>query len=146
MQAKDLVGTWSLKSYIANGSDGTEAFPFGESPQGLLTYTAEGHMAVVFMSRGRPKFASGDPLGGTLEEIKQAFEGFDAYAGKYECDETSGTVTHHVEVARFPNWVNTLQVRYPRLVDGWLHLGTPPIPALGQEWVLSLVWRRAGER
>ena len=101
-------------------------------------------MAVVFMSSGRPKFASGDPLSGTIEEIKQAFEGFDAYAGTYECDETSGTVTHHVKIARFPNWESSAQVRYLRFVDGSLHLGTPPIPALGQEWVLSLAWRRAG--
>ncbi len=82
-------------------------------------------------------------LGGTPEEIKQAFEGFDAYAGTYEFDEASGTATHHAEVARFPNWEGTSQLRYARLVDGSLHLGTPPISALGQEWVLSLVWRRA---
>ena len=103
-------------------------------------------MAAVLMRSGRPKFASGDPLGGTPEEIKQAFEGFDAYAGTYEIDGASGTVTHHAEVARFPNWEGTPQVRYARLVDGSLHLGTPPILALGQEWVVSLVWRRAGVR
>ena len=61
------------------------------------------------------------------DEIKQAFEGFDAYAGTYEFDEVTGTVTHYATVARFPNWERTAQVRYAKLVAGILHLSTPPI-------------------
>jgi len=75
MRPEDLIGTWSLESFTAKGSDGVEGLPFGESPQGLLTYTASGHMAAVLMRSGRPKFSSGDLRGGTPEEIKQAFEG-----------------------------------------------------------------------
>ena len=70
MRPEDLIGTWSLESFTAKGSNGVEGFPLGESPQGLLTYTASGHMAAVLMSSGRPKFASGDLRGGTPEEIK----------------------------------------------------------------------------
>lgn len=55
------------------------------------------------------------------------FEGLDAYAGTYEFDEVTGTVTHYATVARFPNWEGTAQVRYAKLVAGILHLSTPPI-------------------
>jgi hypothetical protein len=97
------------------------------------------------MSSGRPKFASGDLRGGTAEEIGRAFLGFEAYAGPFELDAASGTVTHHAEVARFPNWEGTAQVRYARLVDGKLFLDTPPMPALGEDWIVSLSWHRANE-
>jgi Lipocalin-like domain len=143
MRLEDLVGTWSLESCIAKRPNGAEVFPFGEAPRGLLTYTASGYMSAVLMSSGRQRFASSDHRGGTLEEVKQAFEGFDAYAGTYELDEKSGTVTHHTEVARLPNWEGTAQVRYASLVGSGLHLETPPILSRGQEWVLCLAWRRA---
>jgi hypothetical protein len=146
MRPEDLIGTWSLESFTAKGSNGAEGFPFGESPQGLLTYTASGHMVAVLMRSGRPKFASGDLRGGNPEEIKEAFEGFEAYAGPYELDEKSGTVTHHAQISRFPNWEGTAQVRYAKLVGDELHLTTPPTPALGQDWVLTLSWRRVSPR
>lgn len=143
MHSEDLVGTWLLESFTAKSSNGVEVFPFGDSPSGLLIYTASGHMAAVVMSSGRSKFASDDIRGGTPEEIKQAFEGFDAYAGTYQLDEEHGTVIHYVEVARFPNWEGTAQARFAKLIGSNLLLDTPPVTAFGQEWVASLAWRRA---
>jgi len=143
MHREDLVGIWSLESCIAKGPNGAEVFSLGEAPRGLLTYTADGYMSAVIMSSGRQKFASSDHRGGTSEEIKQAFEGFDAYAGTYELDEKSGTVAHHAEVARLPSWEGTTQVRYARLVGSNLHLETAPILSRGQEWVVSLAFLRA---
>jgi hypothetical protein len=142
MRLEYLVGTWSLESFVGEGPNGVQVFPFGEAPRGLLTYMANGYMSVVFMSSGRQKVASSDLHGGTPEEIKQAFEGFDAYAGTYDLDEESGTVTHHVEVARLPNWEGTAQIRFAKFVGTNLHLATPAILYRGQEWVFSLVWRR----
>jgi hypothetical protein len=100
-------------------------------------------MYALLMRHGRSKFVSGDPFGGTSEELKEAFEGFDAYCGTYELDIENGKVTHHVEGAHFPNWEGTDQKRFFELSDDRLVIKTPPIPALGTEWVLSLVWDRA---
>lgn len=144
MRLEDLLGTWLVESCSAKGSNGVEVFPFGESPRGFLLYTDSRHMATVLMSSGRPKFVSGDLRGGTAEEIRQAFEGFEAYAGTYELDEESGIVTNFAEVARFPNWEGTTQVRYAKLVGGKLYMDTPPVAALGQDWVFSISLRRAG--
>ena len=143
MHREDLVGTWLLESFTAKSSGGAEVLPLGELPQGVLIYTEDGHMSAVVMASGRPRFASGDLRSGTPDEIKQAFEGFDAYAGTYEMDQESGTITHRAQVARFPNWEGTAQVRYAKVVDGKLHLATPPVRAVGQDWIATLAWRRA---
>ena len=146
MHSEDLIGTWELESFVARGSNGAEAFPFGESPRGFLTYTTTGHVAAVLMRSGRTKFASRDLRGGTPDEIKEAFDGFDAYAGTFTFDENTGTVTHSAEVSRLPNWEGTAQLRYAKLIDGHLHLDTPPFLVVGQEWVSSLAWRLATVR
>ncbi|MCJ7453664.1 MAG: lipocalin-like domain-containing protein [Steroidobacteraceae bacterium] len=146
MNAKDLIGTWSLESAQARSSGGAVMLPLGDSPRGFLTYTADGYMAAVLMRNGRPKFGSGDFGNGTPDEIKQAFEGFDAYAGPYDFDKKSGTVTHHAEVARFPNWEGSAQVRYARILDDILYLTTPPVLIRGGNWIAILTWKRVAAR
>lgn len=106
--------------------EGEVFHPYGEAPQGMLIYDASGYMSVVLMRPGRPKFLGGDPLSGTAEELKEAFEGFDAYSGRYEVDLEKGIVTHHLEACRFPNWEGTDQVRYFELSGDRLVLSTPP--------------------
>jgi hypothetical protein len=126
LSTDSVIGTWSLVSMIARSSNGDEFFPYGENPDGMIIYTASGDVAVVLMRAGRANFASGDLLGGTAAEIKEAFEGFDVYGGSYEVDLENGTVTHHLQVARFPNWVGSAQVRYFEHQGDQLSLSTPP--------------------
>ena len=143
MHGINVVGKWKLISAKAENSNGDVAYPYGEDAFGILTYDANGYMYALLMRRGRSKFVSGDPMGSTSEELKEAFEGFDAYCGTYELDIENGKVTHHVEGARFPNWEGTDQQRFFELSEDRLDIKTVPIPALGTEWVLSLVWDRA---
>ncbi|MHB1342927.1 MAG: lipocalin-like domain-containing protein [Thermoleophilia bacterium] len=138
----DLVGTWSLVSFTALSSSGEERHPHGRSPVGLLIYTSDGHMSAVISRSNRPKFASSDLVGGTPEEIKQAFEGLEAYAGTYEVDGERATVTHHLAVCRFPNWEGGSQVRHFILTGDRLLLTTPPMTARGAEWVYTITWQR----
>ena len=49
---------------------------------------------------------------------------------------------HHIEVARFPNWEHTTQVRHAKLVENKLQLSSPQIFALGKVWVTTLTWHR----
>src|SRR5437762_12952040 len=100
MRTEDLVGTWILESFVAKSANGAQVLPFGESPRGFLTYTDGGYVAAVLMRSGRAKFASRDLRGGTPEEVKEAFDGFDAYAGPFSFDAQTGIVTHSAEVAR----------------------------------------------
>jgi hypothetical protein len=142
MSAPELVGTWTLESFTAANPAGGKRFPHGADPVGQLIYTAEGSMSAVLTRRSRPKFASADLAGGTQEELRWAFEGLEAYAGRYEVDADRGTVIHHLEVCRYPNWEGSSQLRYFRLTGDCLLLTTLPMNAGGREWVYTLCWRR----
>ena len=81
-------------------------------------------------------------LGGTPEEIKEAFEKFEAYCGTYEVDEEKSIITHHIEGARFPNFEMMEQVRFFEFFANRLITKSNPIPSLGTEWVVTLMWER----
>lgn len=139
MQNKMLVGTWRFISLVGRSSKGEVYYPYGENLFGRLMYDAKGHMSVLLMRPDRPKFASGDMMKGTPDEIKAAFEGFDAYCGTYEVDAEKGTVTHHVQGSKFPNWVGTDQVRFFEVSGDQLRITAPPILAGDVRWEFEAV-------
>jgi hypothetical protein len=143
LQREDLIGTWHLVTLEGRSTAGDVWVPYGQKPFGMLMYDQPGNMSVVLMRPGRPAFAADDLLGGTPEEIKIAFEGFDAYCGTYTVHENQGIVTHHLVACGFPNWEGTDQVRYVTLMNDELHLSTPPILARGVVWILEANWKRA---
>ena len=142
MRSHPLVGTWTLVSCSAVAPNGEKLDPYGDAPLGQLIYTNDGHMAAVLSRAGRSRFASPDLLAGTSSEIKEAFEGMDAYAGIYEINEKEASVTHRTLVSRMPNWEGSPQLRYFKFDGNRLVLSTPPIMARGTEWVLTLTWQR----
>ena len=142
MNHRDILGPWKLTSMEATNSEGEAFYPFGENPSGMILYDASGYMSYTAMRSGRPKFASGDARGGTPEEMKAAFEGFDAYCGTYELNVEEGVVTHHVETSRFPNWESSDQVRFFQISGNRLVIDTAPIQSQGSEWVIHVVFER----
>jgi len=92
-------------------------------------------MYVQIMRRDRPKFASGNREKSTPEEVRAAFEGFLAYYGSYQVNESENTVVHRVEVASFPNWVGTELRRHFQFLEERLILKAPDSGA-------ELVWSR----
>jgi hypothetical protein len=98
-------------------------------------------MSALLMDSDRAKFASGDPFGGSIEEIKAAYESFWAYCGTYKVDSEKGTVTHHVEGSSFPNWVGTSQVRSLKLSGDKLFLSAT-LEIKGELWNLKGTLRR----
>jgi hypothetical protein len=108
----------------------------------MLMYGADGYMFGFLIRPGRSKFASGDMMGGTPDEIKQAFEGFEAYCGTYDVDGKKSVVTHHIEGSRFPNFEGADQSFFFEFFANRLIIKSQPIPALGTEWVVSLMWER----
>ena len=142
-EASRFPGAWRLVSAEYRAMDGTVVdSPWGPEPQGMIMYDAYGNMSAQLGRRDRIRFAGGDQLRGTAEEIKAAFESYNAYWGRYAVDEHARTVTHHVEQAMFPNWTGSKQLRYYKLEGNKLILTTPPIRRGGQEVVGVLVWER----
>jgi len=138
---ENLIGTWKFESMVVKTESGKTVYPYGENLFGVLIYTPSGHMSALLMNPGRNKFASDDPKAGTPEETKQAYDNFDAYCGTYTVDEEKGTVTHHVEGAKFPNWVGTDQIRYFKLKGNRLQIKAK-IEIEGDNWYFDAVLNR----
>jgi len=134
-----LTGTWKYISLSGKSTQGDVLYPYGEHMFGMLMYDPGGFMSVLLMHPDRPGFASGDMMKGTPEELNAAFEGFDAYCGSYTINDENASVTHHVQGAKFPNWVGTDQIRFYTLSNDTLRITAPPILAYGTEWTLEAV-------
>jgi lipocalin-like protein len=80
-----LIGTWRLIALDQPGADG-KLHRYTDR-QGLLIYTADGHISVQLM------LPEAD-VGVTNEYVK---EGYEASFGSYDVDEAAHTVTHHVQ-------------------------------------------------
>ena len=138
----DIVGTWRLQSWVAQDQEsGALVDVFGANPSGYLIYTPGGRVTVNLTAEGR-KPLSGDRFSSPVEERALAFSTAIAYSGTYTVK--GDAVTHRVEVASFPNWVGTEQVRFARIDGDTLTMKTPPIPGPpdGRKKVMTLILKR----
>jgi hypothetical protein len=137
-----LTGTWRLVSYEAKTASGETEYPLGNHVVGQLFYDLHGNMSAHVLRVDRPAFASDDSGSGTEAEVRAAFEGHTSYFGTYAIDPATGTVTHHVHGASYPNWMGHDQVRYYRIDGSHLVLSTPPILFRGESLEYILTWER----
>jgi hypothetical protein len=91
-----VIGVWQLISFQVEYDDGVVTYPFGRDVAGLLIIDAKGYFSAQLMDTKRPSFKSGDPRGGTPEEVRAAFENYIGYYGTFDLDETKGAVIFHV--------------------------------------------------
>jgi len=138
-----FAGTWRLLECYGKWSDGRISYPYGDKPEGQLIYDGHGNFSGQIAGSGRPAFETGNLLKGTPEEIKTAFEGYIAYYGTYEVDESKGQVTHHVQSALFPNWIGDIQTRNFEFEGKKLRLNTQPIKGSRADLTNTLLWERA---
>lgn len=125
-----LVGTYRLASVESIDEDGDVQHPFGESPDGLMTYSAEGYIVTILARSDRTDFPDGDIMGGTDAERVTAFLTASAFAGHFEV--LDGKVVYNLEAATFQNWKGTTQVRDFELTEDGLVLKTPFIMMSGK--------------
>jgi hypothetical protein len=105
-------------------------------------YDAQGTMCAQIASKDRKAFARADRLGGSAEEVRAAFESYQAYCGTFKVDEREHTVTHSVTQALLPNWTGSQQRRFYKFQDGKLVLRTPPLLIGGKQVTGVLVWEK----
>jgi hypothetical protein len=142
--ANPFVGTWKLISCDAYRRNGQVQPLYGPEPQGRLVYDADGNMSVQVTRADRPLFAAGQKRRGAPDELRAAYQGYEAYFSTYEVDEARGIVNHHVQGGLFPNWVGTNQARYFRFEGpNRLVLSTAPVgSAPTRQTIVTLVWER----
>ena len=138
-----LVGAWRLASWtIEYPASGRVTQPFGAVPEGLLVYSADGHMSAAIQRPGRARLSRADPNAVSDAEKAAAFAGYLHYCGTWSVAE--GNVVHAVELAMNPNLLGTRQVRHVALDGDRLELGAEePLEAPGQVRRHRIVWRRA---
>ena len=112
----------------------------------MLIYDGNGHFSGQIMARERPGFAAGNLLKGSDAEVRAAFEGYVAYYGLYDGNESTGLMTHHVQGSFFPNWTGDVQTRRFEFVGAKLRLATLPIKGSRADLTVVLVWERAETR
>src|SRR4051812_9807755 len=106
-----IVGTWNFVVAEVTAPDGKKSFPFGETPKGILIFTADGRFAQIHVAGDVPKIASNNRLTGTPEEYAAIMRRSLSVFGTYTIDEVKRTVTYNITSATFPNWEGEAQTR-----------------------------------
>jgi hypothetical protein len=106
-----IVGTWNFVVAEVTAPDGKKSFPFGETPKGILIFTADGHFAQIHVAGDVPKIASNNRLTATPEEYAAIMRRSLSVFGTYTIDEAKRTVTYNIVSASFPNWEGEAQTR-----------------------------------
>jgi hypothetical protein len=106
-----IVGALDFVVAEVTAPDGKKSFPFGETPKGLLIFTADGRFSQIHVASDLPKIASNNRLTGTPEEYSAIMRRSISVFGTYAIDETKKTVTFKIAGASFPNWEGEAQER-----------------------------------
>jgi Lipocalin-like domain len=106
-----IVGTWNFVVAEVTAPDGKKSFPFGETPKGILIFTADGRFAQIHVASDLPKIASNNRMTGTPEEYTDIMRRSLSVFGTWTVDEANKTVTYNIVSASFPNWEGEAQTR-----------------------------------
>jgi hypothetical protein len=106
-----IVGTWDFVVAEVTAPDGRKSFPFGETPKGILIFTADGRFAQIHVASDVPKIASNNRLTATPEEYADIMRRSLSVFGTYTVDEATRTVTYIIVSGSFPNWEGEAQTR-----------------------------------
>ena len=106
-----IVGAWDFVVAEVTAPDGKKSFPFGETPKGLLIFTADGRFSQIHAASDLPKIASNNRLTGTPEEYSAIMRRSISVFGTYTVDEAKKTVTFKIAASSFPNWEGEAQER-----------------------------------
>jgi Lipocalin-like domain len=139
-RAADIVGTWRLQSWIEQETETKIVHNvFGENPLGSITFTADGHVSVIFINPTRKPPASPKA---TDAEAAELYRTMVSYAGTYSLE--GDKLTNKIEVAWNQAWNGTSQVRFVQIKDDRLTVKTQAFvsPFLNKQIVSTLVFDR----
>ena len=137
-----LIGTWRLISAGNIHKDGHfEPFAeYGPNPIGYLMYDVTGHMCVSLANPNHPRWAN--PDNPTDAEKIETFRVMFAYCGTYEIQENKHRVIHRPEMASWPHYVGTDQIRPFRLEGNRLILSGHETAPGDESSDYQITWER----
>lgn len=136
----DIKGRWYVQSWAQEYDDGRVVHPFGEKLEGFIEY-GDDTLVVLVTRAPRTLFTTGGQWDASDAEKAAAYNEYLSYAGTYSVD--GDYVTHHVELAIFPNWQGGKQRR--KIVwgdDGELMLVARLEEGTPEARTARLTWRR----
>jgi hypothetical protein len=137
-EGNPILGTWKLQSLVFDAmATGQRSRPFGDHPDGYLSYSADGRMYAIGVAGDRSKPPDLVP---TDEEKVRLQESMFAYAGTYTAD--GEKVVHHVDISWNQSWTGTDLVRFYKLEGNALTITTACARSAtdGEEGEFILVW------
>ena len=137
-----IVGTWNFVVAEVTAPDGKKSFPFGETPKGILIFTADGRFAQIHVAADAPKIASNNRLTGTAEEYAAIMRRSLSVFGTYTVDGDKKTVTYKIVSSSYPNWEGEAQTRTIDKLTAEEFVNTNPNVA-GGRGAASNFYRRA---
>lgn len=138
---EQVIGTWSLLEYTREDLQGERYYPLGEDATGYLMYTPDGYMSATLSRSNREAlayFSTGDLHTGTAKEMAQAANSYHAYSGRFEVDEATQTLYHHMEMSLVPNRIGQVQ-------DRRLQIEGNEITITSKSTSSFIRWRRADD-
>lgn len=119
-----IIGAWELTSFTLTDADtGHVEHPLGTAPNGMILYTADGHMSA--------QLADAD-MGGYM-----------AYGGRFDVDEETSTLHHDVTIAMVPELLAQPQFRQASIAGDRLTLSATTTSSTGATTHATVVWERA---
>jgi hypothetical protein len=139
--ADSIVGSWRLVSWVEEETESKALHKnFGDNPIGVLTYTADGRVSIIFADPKRTAPASPKA---TDAEAAALYRSMVAYAGSYRLE--GDKVFVKVDVSWNRAWdgqdrpPNSVEVKGDRLT----YKTSPFIsPFIGKQMVATLAWER----
>ncbi len=134
------AGTWTLQSWVAEDLEtGQKSNPFGERPNGYISYGPDCRMYAILVKDNRKAPAALVP---TDAEKIDLYAGVIAYAGTYTLD--GNKVSHHIDISWNQVWTGTTQVREFKVEGNTLYIRAAPAksPLTGRRTVFSLVYNK----
>lgn len=140
-----IIGTWRLISAGNVDQDGRfEPFAeYGPHPIGYLMYDGTGHMCVSLANPNHPHWGNEEKP--TDAEKIESFRVMFAYCGTFEVQEEAHRIIHRPEMASWPHYVGTDQVRPYRLEGNRLILSGHETGPGDQPSHYQIIWERIGK-
>ncbi len=135
-----LVGAWKPVVIENVRPDGTKAYPYTQTPKGILIFTDSGHFSLQVLRPGAAPYASGNRSRGTPEEYQATVQGGIHFFGTYTVNEADQTFVFHIEGSSFPNYNGFDQKRKAAVQGDELKLTLAQVSAGGSA---NQVWQRA---
>ena len=137
--AKDLAGTWTLVSAVAE-QGGNKTDTYGPNPKGILMVDANGRYVITFARADLPKVASNNRITATPEENKAIVGGSATHFGTVSVNAADKTIIFKIETSTFPNWDGTEQKRSFTVTGDELQY---TVAASSGGGTGTVVWKRA---